>query len=89
MKILEYAYVVNYWISAVFTCKLMRSAVLASATLLVTGILMEVLAQTMSFPVTANLLAILAVLASPAIMLVAFLVGLLPGRLTHLDECQH
>jgi len=88
MKILEYAYVIKYWITAVFTCKLMRSAVVASATLLVTGILMEVLAQTMSFPVTANLLAILAVLASPAIMLVAFLVGLLPGRLTHLDECQ-
>jgi hypothetical protein len=73
-------------ITAVFTCKLMRSAVLASAILLVTGILMEVLAQTMSFPVTANLLAILAI---PAIMLVAFLVGLLPGRLTRLDECQH
>jgi hypothetical protein len=73
----------------VLTCKLMRSAVLASAALLATGVLMEVLAQTTPFAVTANVIAILAVLASTAIMLVVFAVGLLPARLTHLDQCQH
>ena len=70
------------------TCKLMRSAVIASAVLLVSGVLMEILAQTTPFAVTANVFAVLAVLASPAIMLVAFVVGLLPARLTQLDECQ-
>ena len=29
------------------------------------------------------------VLASAAVMFVAFVVGVLPARLTHLDECQH
>ncbi len=71
------------------SCKLMRSSVLVAGGLLALGILLEVLAQTTPLPLTANLLAIVAILASPAIMLAAFLVGLLPARLTHLDECQH
>ncbi len=50
---------------------------------------MEILAQTTPFTVTANVLAIVAVIASPVVMLVAFLVGLLPARLTRLDQCQH
>jgi hypothetical protein len=85
---LEYDYVLKLRSNAVFTCKLMRSAVIASAVLLVSGVLMEILAQTTPFAVTANVFAVLAVLASPAIMLVAFVVGLLPARLTQLDECQ-
>jgi hypothetical protein len=88
-SVLEYSYVLKLWSIAVFTCKLMRSAVLVSAALLVMGVAMEVLAQTTSFAITANVVAIVAVLASPAVMLVAFVVGLLPARLTHLDECQH
>lgn len=71
------------------TCKLMRSAVLASAALLATGVLMEILAQTTPFSLAANVIAIVAVLASPAVMLVAFIAGLLPARLTRLAECQH
>lgn len=72
-----------------FTCKLMRSAVLASAVLLATGVLTEVVAQTTPFSIAANVIAIVAVLASPAVMLVAFIASLLPARLTRLAECQH
>jgi uncharacterized membrane protein YeiH len=71
------------------TCKLMQTAVLGSATLLVGGILMEILAQTTPFTVSANVAAIGAVLGSAILMLAAFVVGVLPTRITHLDECQH
>ena len=71
------------------TCKLMRTAVLGSAALLVGGVLMEVLAQTTSFTISANVAAIGAVLGSAILMLAAVVVGLLPTRITHLDECQH
>jgi hypothetical protein len=67
----------------------MRSAVLVAATLLVSGVLLEILAQTTPYAVPATHFALLAVLASVGVMLVAFLLGLLPARLTHLDECQH
>lgn len=71
------------------TCKLMRTTVLGSAALLVGGVLMEVLAQTTSFTISANVAAIGAVLGSAILMLAAVVVGLLPTRVTHLDECQH
>jgi hypothetical protein len=71
------------------TCKLIRAAVLTAATLLFVGILMEVGAQTLAHSVTANVIAIMAALASPAIMLLALAVGLLPARITRLDECLH
>jgi hypothetical protein len=73
----------------VLTCKLMRSAVLVSAALLVAGGSIEVLAQMTSFAVPTSHLALLAVLASAGVVLIAFVVGLMPARLTHLDECQH
>jgi hypothetical protein len=73
----------------VLTCKLMRSAVLVSAALLVAGGSIEVLAQMTSFAVPTSHLALLAVLTSTGVMLIAFVVGLMPARLTHLDECQH
>lgn len=70
-------------------CRFLRTLVLTSAALLLLAILMEAIAQTTSFPISANVLAILAALSSPALMLVAFALALLPARLTRLDHCQH
>jgi hypothetical protein len=70
-------------------CRFLRAVVVASAALLLLAILMETIAQTTSFQITVNVLAILAALSSPALMLLAFALALLPARLTHLDHCQH
>ena len=70
-------------------CRFLRTLVLTSAALLLLAILMETIAQTTSFPISANVLAILAALSSPALMLMAFALALLPAGLTRLDHCQH
>lgn len=86
---LEFAYVLNIRGKSMRTCDLMRSAVFSAAALLVSGVLIEILAQSTAAAVPASHVALLAVLASPLVMLAVFVVGLLPPRLTHLDECQH
>ena len=71
------------------TCKRMRSAVILSAFLLVTGLLLETLAQTIGLAVPTSHLALFLVLAAAAVFALTFLASLLPGTADRLRECRH
>ena len=71
------------------TCKLMRSAVVLSAVLLALGTLTGVLAPALGLGVGGAHLALLGVLAATAVILMAFVLALLPERISHLDGCRH
>jgi hypothetical protein len=73
----------------VLTCQLMRSAVVLSAILLTLGTLMGVLAPSFGLGVGGAHLALLGVLAATAIILVAFVLAILPERISHLEGCRH
>lgn len=72
-----------------FTCPLMRSAVVLSAILLALGTLTGILAPALGFGVGGAHLALLGVLAATAIILAAFVLALLPERISHLEGCRH
>lgn len=72
-----------------FNCQLMRSAVVLSAILLALGTLMGILAPALGFGVGGAHLALLGVLAATAIILAAFVLALLPERISHLERCRH
>jgi hypothetical protein len=68
---------------------MMRSAVVLSAVLLALGTLMGVLAPALGLGVGGTHLALLGVLAATAVILVAFVLALLPERISHLEGCRH
>lgn len=72
-----------------FSCKTMRTAVLVSLGLLVSGLLLEFTAQTAVFAPPLNYLAIFAVLSAAVILAVVFILALIPPIARRLDGCQH
>lgn len=77
------------------TCKRLRTAVLLSAILLVAGLVLETLAQTVTFTAPTDNLALLSafsafsVFSALGVLAVTFLASLLPGNAARLNECQH
>jgi hypothetical protein len=77
------------------TCRRLRSVVLASAILLIVGILTEIGVQTTPLgapsvtPALLSALAAFLVLLAATLLAVTFLVSLLPGMTRQLGKCQH
>jgi len=67
----------------------MRTAVLLSVLMLVTGLVMETFAQTTLLAIPTSHLALLLVLAAALVLGLTFLASLLPGTAERLRECQH
>ena len=72
-----------------FSCKTMRTGVLVSLGLLVTGRLLELAAQTAVFATPLNYLAIAAVLSAVVLLAIVFILALIPAIARWLDGCQH
>lgn len=72
-----------------FTCHSMRAAVLLSAGLLLSGVLLGVLVFAVPLALPIAQLALLLVLAGALVLSVTFLVALIPSVAHQLDECQH
>lgn len=70
-------------------CKRLRTAVLLSASLLVLGLLLELIAQLTALAIPATHLALLSVLSSVLVLALTFLASLLPGTARRLSKCQH
>lgn len=71
------------------TCKRLRSAVILSALLLVTGLILETTAQVTGLAVPTSHLALFSVLGAAGILALTFLASLLPFNARRLRECQH
>jgi hypothetical protein len=67
----------------------MRAAVILSASLLMLGVLLGIVAVSTPWIVPASQLSLLLVLAGAGVLTVTFLASLLPGVARRLDECQH
>jgi hypothetical protein len=70
-------------------CSSMRAAVILSASLLMLGVLLGIVAVSTPWIVPASQLSLLLVLAGAGVLTVTFLASLLPGVARRLDECQH
>jgi hypothetical protein len=71
------------------SCSSMRVAVILSATLLILGVLLGLVALTTPLVVPASQFSLLLVLAGAVVLTATFLAALLPGVSRRLDECQH
>jgi hypothetical protein len=67
----------------------MRSAVILSASLLASGLLLLVLAELTGLAVPAGYLALYLVLGGAATLAAAFLIAIWPGNARRLSECEH
>lgn len=72
-----------------FNCKTMRTAVLISLGLLVSGLLFEFVAVKTLIANPFNYLAIVAVLGAVVILAAIFVLALIPATARRLDGCQH
>ncbi|WP_156427604.1 hypothetical protein [Thiohalocapsa sp. ML1] len=72
-----------------FNCQTMRAAVLVSALLLASGLLMGLFAVAAPLTMAFTQLALLLVLAGAAVLTAAFIDALLPGAEQRLDGCRH
>ncbi|MEA3638465.1 MAG: hypothetical protein VBE63_00810 [Lamprobacter sp.] len=70
-------------------CRTMRAAVLLSAALLATGVLLGVIAMTTALSIPTSQFALVLVLSAALLLAVTFLVALIPGVSRHMDECRH
>ncbi|MBK1723409.1 hypothetical protein [Thiocystis violacea] len=71
------------------SCSTMRVAVTLSATLLASGILLLLVAETSGLMIPMAHIALLMVLAGAAVLGFAFLFAVLPGGGHRLNNCQH
>lgn len=71
------------------TCTTMRSAVILSFSLLVSGILLLLVAETTELAVPLAHVSLALALGAALTLAVAFLIGLWPGSEARLRECQH
>lgn len=71
------------------TCTTMRSAVMLSAGLFLTGTLMLAFAEFTGWAVPTSQLALLLVLGAAGTLVVAMLIALWPGNARRLTECLH
>lgn len=71
------------------TCSSMRVAVILSAILLGTGVVLGVVAMSTPFAIPTSQLALLLVLAGALVLAVVFVDALLPNAGQRLDGCRH
>lgn len=71
------------------SCTALRSTVVLSAGLLVSGILLLLLAETTGLPVPTAHLALLAVFGGVLTLALAFVIAVMPGTRHALDNCEH
>jgi hypothetical protein len=72
-----------------FNCQTMRIAVIASAMLLLAGLLLGLVAVAAPLAMSYTQLSLILVLSGAAVLCMAFLDALLPGADQRLDGCQH
>lgn len=70
-------------------CRTMRSAVILSAVLLATGVLLGAIAMITPLAIPTSQLALVLVLSAALLLTVTFLVALIPGVSRRMDECRH
>ena len=71
------------------SCTTLRSTVVLSAGLLLSGIILLLIAETAGLPVPTAHLALLAVLGGALTLALAFVVAIMPATRRHLDNCEH
>ncbi|UHD15399.1 hypothetical protein [Thiocapsa bogorovii] len=71
------------------SCTTLRSTVVFSAGLLVSGVLLLLVAETAGLPVPTAHLALLAVLGGAVTLGVGFALAIFPWSRHHFDNCEH
>ncbi|QVL48590.1 MAG: hypothetical protein KFB96_23920 [Thiocapsa sp.] len=71
------------------SCTTLRSTVLLSAGLLLSGVLLLLLAETAGLPVPTAHLALLAVLGGAVTLAFSFALAVLPWSRHYFDNCEH
>lgn len=71
------------------TCRSLRAAVILSAALLFSGVLLGLIVLAQLLPAPVAQLSLLLVLGGAAVLGVTFLVSLIPGVAHRLEGCQH
>lgn len=79
----------SHGVVTVITCTTMRSAVILSFGLLISGGLSLLVAETTALAVPAAQLALVLALGSALTLALAFLIAIWPGNEARLRECQH
>jgi phosphate/sulfate permease len=71
------------------SCTTLRSTVVLSAGLFLSGILLLLIAETTGLPVPTAHLALFAVLGGALALALTFIVAVMPGIRHHFDNCEH
>lgn len=71
------------------TCARLRTSVLTSGALLVTGIVLGGIGQVPIVSIPCCYLSLFSILAGVALLVLTFLISLLPSEARRLNECQH